>query len=101
MLKNSKLAKHISDCAWSALLNKIQYKAEAVGKHLIKINQWYASTKTCSCCKYKMEKLPLSIRHWKCPSCNAWHDRDINASINIKEQGIIELKAAGRTVSAS
>ena len=47
------------------------------------------------------ESPPNKIRHWECPSCHAQHDRDINAAMNIKQQGIIILKAAGLTVSAN
>ena len=49
----------------------------------------------------KWKKMPLDIRHWDCPNCDAHHDRDINAAINIKERGIVDLKAAGLSVSAN
>ena len=101
MLKNHKLAKHIADCAWSNLLNKLSYKAERQGKHFVKLGQWFASSKLCSCCGYKVEKLPLSVRHWICPECKMEHDRDINAALNIKKRGIVQLKAEGLSVSAN
>ena len=100
MLKNKKLAKHISDASWSSLIQKLEYKAANVGKHLIKIDQWYPSSKTCSNCSYKIEKLDLQIRKWSCPECDVEHDRDINASLNIKNKGIEILKAEGMSVSA-
>ena len=100
MLKNKKLAKHISDASWSSFIQKLEYKAAKVGKHLIKIDQWYPSSKTCSNCNYKIEKLDLQIRKWSCPKCDIEHDRDINASLNIKNKGIEILKAEGMSVSA-
>jgi putative transposase len=101
MLKNRKLAKHISDASWFSLIQKLEYKARAQGKHLVKIDQWFASSKTCSCCGHKMESLPLSVRNWTCPACTVEHDRDINAAINIRQQGIIKLRAEGLSVPAN
>ena len=84
MVKNSKLAKSISDVAWGQFLTLLQYKAEWYGKNVLKIGRFVPSSKTCSCCSYKMEKLPLSVRLFECPSCNLVEDRDVNASINIR-----------------
>lgn len=100
MIKNRKLAKHIADASWGSLVEKLEYKAKERGRHLVKIDQWFASSKTCSYCGFKVEDLPLDVRHWDCPNCSASHDRDINAGINIRQRGIIELKAAGLVVSA-
>ena len=101
MLKNRKLSKHIADAAWSSLIEKISYKAKAQGKHLVKLDQWFASSKTCHACHHKLESLSLSTRHWRCPTCSVLHDRDDNASMNIKHQGILAMKAAGLSVSAN
>jgi len=87
MLKNRKLSKHIADAAWSCLLKKI--------------DQWFASSKTCHCCGKTVDTLTLNIRHWQCQNCQVEHDRDINAAINIKKQGLMTLKAEGLFVSAN
>lgn len=100
MLKNRKLARHIADAAWSGFVAKLEYKAAANGVHLVKLDQWFASSKTCHCCGHKMEIMPPDVRHWHCPACDAEHDRDINAAINIRNKGISELQAAGLVVSA-
>ena len=100
-LKNRKLSKHIADASWTGLIQKQEYKAKEQGKHLIKIDQWFASSKTCSCCGHKLVDLPLTIRQWQCPACSAQNDRDINAALNIKAQGILKLKAEGLSVSAN
>lgn len=99
MLKNKRLARSIADAGWHSLLTKLEYKAKQEGKHLVKIDQWFASSKTCSVCDLKQQKMPLNIRSWEC-SCGASHDRDINAARNIKKQGILKLKAEGHSVSA-
>ena len=101
MLKNRKLSKHIADASWSRFIAMLEYKAKQSGKHLVKIDQWFASSKTCHVCLTKLENLSLNIRHWECPDCHVNHDRDINAAMNIWQQGIIKLKAAGLTVSAN
>ena len=100
MMKNAKLAKHIGDASWHTLNAKLEYKAREQGKHLVRIDQWFASSKTCHVCQHKMEAMPLNTRSWDCPTCNTHHDRDINAALNIKHQGILKLKAEGLSVSA-
>lgn len=101
MLKNRKLAKHIADASWSRLIEKLAYKAKQQGKHLVKIDQWFASSKTCSCCGHRVDSLPLSVRNWTCSACAAELDRDINAAINIRQQGIIKLRAEGLSAPAN
>ena len=100
MLGNRRLAKHIADAAWSGFVRKLEYKAGWSGRHLVKTGRWFASTKTCSRCGTKAGAMPLSVRQWTCGACGAGHDRDINAALNIRQQGILELKAAGLSVSA-
>jgi putative transposase len=98
MVKNRKLSKAIGDASWHSLLNKLEYKAAWQGKHLVKIDRFYASTKTCNSCGQKQE-MELSQRVYSC-NCGWYQTRDINAALNIKKQGIEKLKAAGYTVSA-
>ena len=100
MMKNARLAKHIGDASWHALVTKLDYKARGQGKHLVKIDPWFASSRSCHVCQHKMDAMPLSVRSWECPACHTQHDRDINAALNIKHQGIIQLKAEGLSVSA-
>lgn len=98
MMKNRKLAKHIGDASWHSFVVKLEYKLKEKGKHLVKLDQWYASSKTCHCCGHKMEEMPLSVRKWDCPSCGTKDiDRDLNAALNIRDKGILELKAAGQS----
>ena len=87
MIKNHKLAYSISDSGWSSFISMLEYKALWYDKKVIKIDRWYPSSKTCSCCDYIVDKLPLSVRRWKCPKCSQEHDRDINAAKNILRQG--------------
>ncbi len=84
MVRNSKLAKSISDVAWGQFLTLLEYKAQWYGKNILKIGRFVPSSKTCSCCGHKMDKLPLSVRSWQCPSCQSVNDRDLNASQNIR-----------------
>jgi len=87
LLKNRKLAKSISDAAWSTFVSMLEYKCNWYDKVLVKINRFFPSSKTCSSCGHKKEKMPLSIQEWTCPSCGCKHDRDLNASINILKEG--------------
>jgi putative transposase len=87
LLKNRKLAKSISDAAGSTFVTMLEYKCNWYGKVLVKINRFFPSSKTCSNCGHKEDKMPLSVREWTCPSCGSKHDRDLNASINILKEG--------------
>jgi putative transposase len=84
MMGNHHRAQSIGDSAWYSFVLKLQYKAEWLGKTVIKINQWLPSSKTCNICGYKHPNLTEKIREWQCPDCGTYHDRDINAAINIK-----------------
>ncbi|WP_067811697.1 RNA-guided endonuclease InsQ/TnpB family protein [Actinomadura kijaniata] len=92
MVRNRSLAKAISDCGWGEFRRLLEYKTARHGRHLIVIDRWYPSSKTCSACGHLLAELSLRTRHWTCPACRARHDRDINAAKNIL--------AAGRAVSA-
>jgi putative transposase len=87
MVKNHKLAKHISDASWSKFIELLTYKAEWNDKQIVKIDRFFPSSKTCNCCGYINQNLKLDIREWTCPSCNTKLDRDYNASINILNEG--------------
>lgn len=94
MLKNRKLSKAISDVSWSSFVIKLEYKANWYGREVVKIDKWFPSSQICSDCGHKDGKKPLNIREWTCNNCGETHDRDINASINILNQGLLirELK---------
>lgn len=100
MMKNHHLARAIGDAGWSGFISKLEYKAAEKGVHVVKLEQWFASSKTCHCCGYKMPEMPLNRRIWQCPECEVEHDRDINAAINIRQKGMLELCAAGLVVPA-
>jgi putative transposase len=100
MQQDKRLAKAIADASWHALVEKLAYKAECAGKHLVKVDTFYPSSKRCSCCGHVRSHLSLAERTWTCTVCGARHDRDVNAAKNLKHQGILELKAAGLVVSA-
>ena len=95
MLKNSNLAKSISDVSWSKFIEILTYKAKWYGRDLIKIDTFFASSQLCNNCGYKNEEVKdLKIRNWKCSECGKVHDRDINASKNILDEGLKMQKAS-------
>lgn len=98
MVKNHKLARAISDASWSELVRQLSYKAEWYGRKLVKVDRFFPSSKTCSACGYLLDKLPLSVRSWECPSCGAIHDRDHNAAKNILAAGLA-VEVCGASVS--
>jgi putative transposase len=99
MLKNHKLAKAIAEVGWYSYRSKLEYKCKKYGKHFVMLNQWEATSKTCSDCGFRLSSLSLSVRNWTCENCGSNHDRDINAALNIKQISILELKASGVYVS--
>ena len=88
MLKNKKLAKALSDAALGGFLEKLKSKAEVLGIPVIEAPQFYASSKTCSRCRHKKEKLSLSERQYHCDICGYSVDRDVNAAINLKHLAV-------------
>ena len=87
MLQNKKLSRAIHEAAWSTLTGMVAYKSSFAGRTYHRISRFYPSSKTCSSCDYKLEKLDLGTREWTCPNCGSFHDRDINAAINILRVG--------------
>ena len=83
MLRNRKLSRAIQDLGFYELKRQLIYKANQFGKTVKSVERFFPSSKTCSCCGFKLEKLSLSVRKWTCEKCGEEHDRDINASINI------------------
>ncbi|WP_081261310.1 MULTISPECIES: zinc ribbon domain-containing protein [Moraxella] len=57
---------------------------------MLKVNRFFASSKICSHCHHKLDSLPLSVRHWTCPSCQTQHNRDTNAANNIRKQALAD-----------
>jgi putative transposase len=87
MVKNHCLAKAISDVGWGEFVRQLEYKATWYGRTLVKIDQFYPSSKICSACKHVLDSLPLDIREWVCPECGVVHDRDTNAAMNVLAEG--------------
>lgn len=88
MIKNHKLALAIGDVGWNSFETKLKYKAEWYGKNIIYIGRFEPSSKICSSCGTINKELKLNNREWTCKNCNTTHDRDVNASINIKNFGL-------------
>lgn len=80
--------KSVADNAWGMFLRFLDYKLTELGKQLLKIDKWFASSKTCHVCGHRNEDLTLNTREWTCPVCHTIHDRDQNAAKNIKAEGI-------------
>lgn len=90
MLKNYYLAYSIADVRWAQLGNFIKYKCQWYGKEFRQVDQFYASSKICSCCGTVHKDIvnSLSVREWICPDCGTHHDRDVNAATNILNQAL-------------
>lgn len=89
MYQTKNIAVKLRDVPFTNFIETMSYKAKWQGKKVIKIDRYFPSSQVCSDCGYQNKTLKdLSVREWICPKCNAHHDRDKNASINIKNEGI-------------
>ena len=87
MMANHHLAKAVGDASMSMFVRMLEYKCAWYGRKLVKIDRFYPSSKKCHKCGYVNKGLTLAMREWECPECGTIHDRDINAAINILDEG--------------
>nr|QNO43337.1 hypothetical protein HGIJHJJE_00002 [Methanosarcinales archaeon ANME-2c ERB4] len=95
MMKNHCLAQAIGDASWSEFFRQLEYKCEWYGKTLLRIGRFEPSSKICSVCGSTNNDLKLLDREWTCAGCGTLHDRDVNASINIKKFALQDQNLIG------
>ena len=88
MTKNHNLARAISQVGWGKFYTMLKDKAEQEGKVYVEVDRFFPSSKTCNVCLNQVDSLTLDVRSWTCSKCATKHDRDINAAINIREEGL-------------
>ncbi|MDQ0956492.1 putative transposase [Streptomyces sp. B4I13] len=88
LLKNGRLARAVSDAAWTDLRSMLEYECAWYGRELVVIDRWFPSSKLCGVCGTVAAKMPLNVREWTCDNCGAVHDRDVNAARNILAAGL-------------
>ena len=81
------LGKNLHDNGFGMFRDFLSYKLERKGSVLVKVDRWYASTKTCHVCGRKEQDIDLGTREWTCPVCGTRHQRDKNAAKNIEAEG--------------
>lgn len=102
------LGKSVYDLGIGLFKNFLSYKCKEEGSVVIYVDKWFASSKTCSCCGNVNHGLRLSDRKWICSECSTEHDRDYNASCNLRDffyknilntGGTLGINACGDTAS--
>ena len=88
--ENGASNKNIHDCGWGELTRQLQYKSDWYNRNYIKVDRYFASSQICSCCGYKNPETKdfRNVKEWTCHQCGSVHDRDINAAINILNEGL-------------
>ena len=96
MVKNRKLSRAISDLGWRSFRTMLEAKSVMYGRDFRVIDRWTPTSQTCSCCGFKGGKKELNVREWICLNCGTFHDRDINAAVNILVAGGLSETLNGR-----
>ncbi|MEU6228787.1 RNA-guided endonuclease TnpB family protein [Streptomyces sp. NPDC047042] len=86
--RKAKLNEAIVDAGWGELLRQLRYKCEWYGRTLVIVDRFFPSTRRCSACHTKGPKLDVSVREWTCGECGVVHDRDVNAAVNLRDEGL-------------
>ncbi|HEY7357146.1 MAG TPA: RNA-guided endonuclease TnpB family protein [Ktedonobacterales bacterium] len=95
LLQNHSLAKSIADVGWGELIRQLEYKAAWYGRTVVAIDRFFPSSKCCHVCGHILDELELDVRQWTCPNCGTVHDRDTNAALNIKAEGLSAFACGG------
>ncbi|WP_371548359.1 transposase [Streptomyces sp. NBC_00554] len=95
--RKAKLNQAIIDAGWGELLRQLRYKCKWYGRTLVIVDRFFPSTRRCSACHTKGPKMDVSVREWMCTECGVVHDRDVNAAVNLRDEGmrLYWLVAAG------
>jgi putative transposase len=88
MLANHCLAQAVSDASFFEVQRQLLYKTEQYGGDVQLVDRWYPSSKTCHSCGWIKEDLTLDVREWICEQCDGIHERDLNASQNIRDEAL-------------
>ena len=88
-LQKHAVAKAIADVGWGELVRPLQYKAAWYGRSVVASDQWDPSSKRCPVCGHLVDSLEVAVRQWTCPVCGTVHDRETNAALNSKAEGLI------------
>jgi putative transposase len=99
MVKNHNLAQSISDAGWGMFQTMLKYKAEQDGKIYLEIGRFFPSSHLCNATLLTIPKMDLSVRAFLCPHCQKHHNRDVNAALNIRDEGL-RILALGTSATA-
>ena len=85
---NSTRNKRVGDVSWSEFRRQLTYKSQWYGREMVVIDKYYPSSQICNICGNRDGKKSEDSREWICPHCNSELDRDVNAAINILNEGL-------------
>ena len=95
MESNHHLAKSVVSASFGEIVRQLEYKCKWHGREFVKVGRWFPSSKTCNHCGHKYSELTLKDREWTCPNCGEVIDRDYNAALNIRDEGMRILSGGG------
>ena len=101
MMGQRNISKALADASMGEVIRQLKYKSLWYGRDFVRVGRFFPSSRLCRGCGEVYDDLNLSMEKWVCPHCLSDHDRDLNAALNIADEGSFILYGTARSAGNS